>query len=224
MAEQSMVIRGDCEMHRAAAQTLVSLLNADINHRGAPSPIERLLALRMLDAVIHGEEVSTIAKQSAPDDGLDKKAYVNPPVESLSARQSATPKKVVPWTRSNGRPFSKWSKGLFDVRTGSVNVRGWDDTTVATMVARLAEEHSIPDREIKEAGLNSNFPVIYQQDAELIKRLPYGEVRYNWLALRFGVGGAPGAKPDKDKIAIVTKLIMEGKIDDAVKIIGGARR
>lgn len=219
-----MIVRGDCEMHKAAALTLVNVLNAGVNQRGDLSPVERVLALRMLQAVANGEEATIATKLGDPVEEPDKKVYVNPPLAKTQKQAQQPVKRVVPWTLGDGRPFSKWSKPLFNARTGGVNLRGWDDTTIATMVARLAEEYSIPDKEIKEAGLNGNFPIIYQQDAEIIRRLPYGDARYNWLALRFGVGGAPGSKPNKDKIAIVTKLIMEGKIDDAVKVIGGARR
>lgn len=121
--------------------------------------------------------------------------------------------------RLDGKPWHKYGKDLFDRRTGRVCLRGFGRSDIATLVAQMAEGVVTAD-DCKAAGLSMSVPTTYEQDAELVRRLPYGDARYRWLALRFGFGGPLDAKPDTEKIARVTRALMVNDQALALRILG----
>ena len=239
MSKQVIVLKGDLDLHEAAADQLLRLMDGKDNYQlDDMSPIESVIVRRMLNAVKDGR--LTLAEprvERLPDDFASGYA-VGTPVPTVTMPKSPKQVQSVPETstknlqdkfadaidngafkRLDGKPWHKSGKSLFDKRTGSICLRGYGRSDIATLVAQMAEGVVTAD-DCKAAGLSMSVPTTYEQDAELVRRLPYGDARYRWLALRFGFGGPLDAKPDTTKIVAVTRALIVNDQARALRLLG----
>lgn len=251
---QIIVLKGDLDLHEAAADQLLRLIDGKDNYSlDDMSPIETVIVRRMLSAVKGGRVTIPDKKvEKLPDDiasgysvvPTTQAKFVPRPVQSAPetcAKDSGVTDLQTPATglisaspiqrkfaaaidqhsfkRLDGKPWHKSTKGLYDRRTGSICLRGYGRSDIATLVAQMAEG-GVTAQDCQAAGLSMSLPTTYEQDAELVRRLPYGDARYRWLALRFGFGGAPDAKPDVTKISAVTRALIVNDQAQALRLLG----
>lgn len=228
-----VVLRGDHEMHVAAAETLLSKLDGI-----DADPISRLVMRRMLEGVRDGvtelgkpkqepsvETLADIAKEYR----LGTRPSTATPVAQKNGHVAVMERPVVapkrtgwPETRLDGEPWSKYAGPLWDSRKapGSPCVRGFQKAGVAAFVAEVADGDSrwaARDRNGLHGTIRDNQ---YDRDIDLFSLLPFGDARMAWMRVRFGVGLPPGSMPDTDTIAAVTRALEAQDVAQACRVLG----